>query len=85
MIKKIHPTLSHCDKNIMGKESFLLTRNEINGILRGIKRDITKGEYQLFRLSNEDESEIIIVKKGSIHMNILQHLINKPKIKTYLL
>ena len=85
MIKKIHPIASYSDRSIQEKESFLLSRNEIRGILRGIKRDITNGEYQLFRLTKDGKSEVTIVKKGSIHMDVLKHLIFKPKIKTYVL
>ena len=38
MIKKIHPIASYSDRSIQEKESFLLSRNEIRGILRGIKK-----------------------------------------------
>lgn len=86
MKKSVHPIKTYEMDDNSQKKSFLLSREEIKGICRGIKRDITKGRYQLFRLKRYGEAEIIAVKKGSLHMKVLNELINKPTtIKTYVL
>lgn len=85
-MKSVHPIKSYDIDDNFEKKSFLLSREEIKGIFRGIKRDITKGRYQLFRLKRYGESEIIAIKKDSLHMKVLSELVNKPSmIKTYVL
>ena len=64
-----------------GNKTLLLERKEI---LKFFAEDIDSEKYRLFRLCDEGETEIIIVKKNSAHHRVLNKIMAN-KAKTYVI
>ena len=55
-----------------GNKILLLSSDSISKIFRNTIKGISKSNYKLFRIVNNGNSEIIIVKKNSEHLKILK-------------
>ena len=67
-----------------GNKTLLLERKDILKFFAQAKKDIDSEKYRLFRLSDEGETEIIMVKKNSAHHRVLNKIMT-TNAKTYVI